>query len=165
MLPREIRKFIQEPVLADCGWNDEASQLIVYGTGYVESEYCAIMQRNTPKNGGISFYQIQPSDYADILIWLRNGFNKKLTDRILQVCNMSGFPRDPMYLAYNIAYATLICRVHYHRIRQKLPSLSSPDAARLYAEYHYKYYNGNGEGKADVEKNTGIFQRIINNEI
>lgn len=165
MLAREIKRFVQEPILNALGWTDEASKLIVYGTGYVESHYNAIMQRNTPTNGGISFYQIQPSDYADILIWFRNGFNKKLCERILDVCNFKSFPSDAAHLAYNIAYATIICRVHYHRIKQRLPPLNTPDTARLYAEYHYKFYNGNGEGKADIEKNTEIFQRIINNEI
>lgn len=162
MLAREIRQYIQEPVLAHAGWNDDSSKILIYGTGMIETGYQAIMQRGIPKNGGIGFYQEQPSDYADLTLWLKNGFNRAMLDRVLSVCNYVSLPPDVLCVAFNIAYATLICRMHYHRIREPLPKAN--DAQNL-AQYHYKYYNGNGEGKTDVSKNTIVFERILNNEI
>lgn len=164
MLAREIRRYIQEPVLAACGWVDESSKVMVYGTGWVETNYAAVMQYGTPKNGGIGFYQGQPSDHTDNCIWLKNGFAREMLERLLKICNYAELPSDPMHMAYNIAYATLMCRIHYHRAtKKKLPAIE--DGAEAFAEYHFKYYNGNGEGKADVQKNTAIFQRILNAEI
>jgi hypothetical protein len=165
MLAREIRQYIQEPILNMCGWSDPASHLLIYGTGYIESEYQAVIQHGAPRNGGIGFYQQQPSDYLDQLRWFKNGFAQGLLKKILTACNFDALPLDPMHLAYNSAYSTLMCRIHYHRIKQPLPPLNTPDTPRLFAEYHFKFYNGNGEGKTDVDQNTIVFNRIINNEI
>jgi hypothetical protein len=162
MLAKEIQKYIQEPILAAAGWSDASSKVLIYGTGYVETEYAFLMQEGTPANGGVGFYQVEPSDYASIIFWLKNGFNKNLTDKVISLCNFSSIPEDINSVIYSAAYATLVCRIHYHRIKEPLPNA---DDALGMAQYHLKYYNGNGLGKADVEKNTGIFQRIINNEM
>lgn len=147
------------------GWTDPASRLIIYGTGYIESEYQAIVQHGTPTNGGLGYYQTEPSDYIDILRWFRNGFAQGILRKVLIACNYAALPLDPMHLVYNPAFATLMCRVHYHRIKEPLPPLNSPDTAMLYAQYHRRYYNGNGEGDTNVDKNSVIFSRILNNEI
>ena len=165
MLAKEIRHFIQEPVLAAAGWSDPASQLLIYATGHIETGYQAVMQNGTPKNGGVGFYQEQPDDYAEILQWFKNGFAKPLLGRVLNACNYVSLPTDVMHVAYNVAYATLICRTHYARIKEPLPPLGTADTARLYAEYHYRFYNGNGEGKTSVERNIQLIDRILNNEI
>jgi hypothetical protein len=164
MLSKEIRKYIIQPALSAALWNDIDSDILTYGTGYVETNYQAVMQTGTPKNGGIGFFQEQPSDYADKLTWFKNGFNHMMLDRILMGCNYIALPADVIHCAYNVAYGALICRVHYYRAtKQKLPSVKDPDAARLFAEFHKTFYNGGG--KADVDKNTDIFKRIINGEI
>lgn len=163
MLCKEIRKYIQEPILKAAGWDDPYSKFMVYCTGHFETGYGYVMQEGTPQNGGIGPYQGQPSDYNDMGHWLKNSFNSELLERILNACNFKSFPSDPMYLAYNMAFATLVCRVHYHRIEKPLPTDLTD--ARAWAEYHKTYYNGGAEGKADVERNTIICQRIINNEI
>lgn len=165
MLAKELRQYVINPILGSCGWRDPASQLIVYGTGHIESEYNAVMQHGTPTNGGIGMFQQQPNDYIDILKWFKNGFAFGMLKKILTACNYERLPLDPMHLAYNTAFAALMCRVHYHRIKEPLPSLNTPEAPRLYAEYHRKYYNGNGLGDTNVERNTIVFNRILNNEI
>lgn len=163
MLAKEIRKYIIDPVLAECGWADDSSRILIYGTGYVETAYAAIMQIGAPVNGGVGFYQCQPSDYDDISVWLKNNsFNRTLLANILNACDYSFLPHGVSAIIRNIAFATLICRVHYHRMPELLPPSTD---AKGFAEYHKKFYNGGTLGKADVNKNTGIFERIINDEI
>jgi len=164
LLSREIRKFIQEPVLARAGWTDESSKLIIYLTGMTETGYSAIMQKGTPANGGIGWYQEEPSDYSDMLIWLKNGFNRDLLNRCLNACHFIAIPEDIMTIAENSAWATLVCRMHYHRIREPLPPLGKDNTPELYAQYYKKYYNS-VEGDADVSKVAELCRRIIHGEI
>lgn len=162
MLAKEIRDLIITPVLALAGWTDKSSNILIYGTGYVETAYSAIIQTGAPKDGGFGFFQMQPDDYADIIKWLGNEFNKFIVTNILDVCHYHDFPNDIDSLMHNIAYSILMCRIHYCRIKEPLPN---PKDARGFAIYHKRYYNGGLLGKADVDKNTGIFERIINDEL
>ncbi|MGH2563574.1 MAG: hypothetical protein ACRDE5_03610 [Ginsengibacter sp.] len=140
-------------------WSEEA-ELLVYGTGMVESHYEALYQIGMPTNGGLSFWQLEPSDFKDLGIWLRNGFCKGMLDRVLSACYFTSFPVDATVLASNIKFAALMCRVHYWRIKEPIPK--GNNAAALSA-YHKRYYNAGG--KAEVDVNTKIFQQIIDGEL
>jgi len=160
MLAKQIRQYIIRPTLQATGlWSEEA-ELLVYGTGWVETAYEYVVQMGNPKNGGLGFFQDEPTDYRDIVVWLKNGFNKGMIDKVLTSCAMTSLPDDPTILMSNIKLALLFCRIHYHRIREPLPALKD---AKGMAEYHFKHYNSGG--KADVVKNTTIFTRIINEEL
>jgi len=160
LLARQIRQYIIKPVLELTNLYSPSYDILVYGTGWVESGYEAIVQAGNPKNGGLGFFQDEPSDYKDIGIWLKNGFNKDMLSKVLAACNYDVWPMDPMVLMSDIKLATLCCRIHYHRIKQSIPAATD---AKGMAEYHKQYYNSGG--KADVDKNTIVFQRIINNEL
>lgn len=161
MLSKDIKKYVIDPALSQAGWDDAASKLLIYGTGMVETGYNALMQFGAPRNGGVGFFQEEPSDYNDLIIWLKNGFNRPMLDRVLSVCNYQVLP-DISAVVYNIAYAALICRMHYHRVRKPIPT--DVTKADDFAAYHKEFYNSS-EGKADVGKNTSIFQRIIDGEL
>jgi hypothetical protein len=105
---------------------------------------------------------MQPDDYADIVKWLGNSFNDKLIYKILSITGYQCLPKDIQCIIYNIAYAALMCRIHYHRYPEPLPSAND---ASGFANYHKKYYNGGSLGKANVDKNTAIFQQIIHGEL
>lgn len=160
-LAKELRQFVIEPTLNKAGWITPSDHVLIYGTGWVESDYIHVMQIGTPKNGGVGFFDDEPSDYKDIYTWLRNGFNRNILDRILSICNFATLPTDISILASNLAYATLICRTHYHRVKEPVPAAN--DALGM-ATYHKNHYNSS-LGKADIEKNTAVWQRIINGEL
>jgi len=161
-LAKEVRKFIIIPALNQTSLWSESAEILVYGTGWIETGYDHIMQIGTPKNGGVGPFQCQPSDYLDTRIWLQNGFTKGMMQRILFACSYSSLSTDADILASNWKLAALMCRVHYYRIKEPLPQ---KDDAEGMAHYHFKYYNGNGEGKTNVERNTDTFRRIINGEL
>lgn len=164
MLSQEIRKNIIRPVLQVTDLWSENAEMLVYGTGMIESNYDSLIQIGNPKNGGLGFWQCEPSDYKDICKWLNNGakvnseFNKNLADRVLAACYFAVLPSDPLTLISNIKFACLICRLHYYRISDPIPS--AKDAAAL-AHYHYKYYNGDGLGKTNIANNTILFQKLV----
>lgn len=158
MFPNQIRQSIIRPALEVCSMWSESAEVLVFGTGMVETGYQYITQIGEPRNGGLGFWQMEPSDYKDLLTWFRRNTESKLLERILDACYYISTPVDPNVLAHNIKYACLMCRSHYLRIREPIPD--AQDAQAL-AKYHVKYYNGNGLGKADVQKNTKIFQGII----
>lgn len=138
----------------------ESAEVLVFGTGMVETGYQYITQIGNPANGGLGFWQMEPSDYKDLLAWFRRNVESNLLARILDACYYTSTPVDPNVLAHNIKYGCLMCRAHYLRIREPIPSLEPANSASKFAEYHKKYYNS-AKGKADAEKNTKIFQGII----
>lgn len=158
---KDFRKFVIIPTLQDTGTYCQASEILVYGTGHVETNYDYLMQLGTPKNGGISLFQEEPSDFFDVSQYLINGFNKGMLERVLSACGISSLPKDPMCLIYNLRLAVMYCRLHYWRIKYPLPDASN--AAGM-AQYHKVHYNSS-LGAADVDKNTEIFQRIINGDL
>ena len=157
----DIRNHIIKPALQETDTWSEAAEILVYGTGWIESAYKYKEQIGNPRNGGLGYFQDEPSDYKEIYVFLHNNFNKPLSSRILAACNFESFPTDPRILISNIKYACLVCRVHYWQIKHPLPLASS---ARNLAEYHKRFYNS-ALGATDVDKSTEIFQRIINGEM
>lgn len=158
MISKDIREYIIRPTLQVVDMWSDAAEVLVYGTGMVESGFNAIRQTTGPALG---FYQCEPATYKDLGQYIRINFAKGLLDKILSACYYECMPVDPAELMSNIKFATLICRIHYWRVRAKLPNAN--DANGL-ASYHKMYYNS-AKGKADVERNTEIFQRIINGEL
>jgi hypothetical protein len=160
MLTKDVRQYIIAPTLKEIGMWSDSDEILVYGTGYVETGYDYLVQIRNPKNGGLGPFQDEPSDYNDICTWLKNGFCKDLLDKVLAACWFDKLPADPTVLISNLKLATIFCRLHYHRIKAPIPNATD---AKGMAEYHCRYYNSGG--KADVGKNTTVFQRIINAEI
>lgn len=164
-LAKEIRKFIIKPVLEVTNLWTPAAEILVYGTGHVESGYSQLFQCEEPKNGGIGYFQDEVADYADLCRWLRIGdflSNKSsLLANVLSALYYEVMPGDYMLLASNIKFAAIVCRLHYYRVSDPLPPAN--DAFAL-ANYHKIHYNS-VLGKADVAKNTDIFQKIIDGHL
>lgn len=158
MLLDDIRKYILIPTLQVTDLYSKNAEILILGTGMIESGYNYLMQEGNPKNGGIGFFQQEPSDFNDISAWLRIASNRNLYQKILSACYFTTFPTDALILASNIKFSILMCRVHYLRILTKIPDFNDAEAL---ANYHYKYYNGNGLGKTNIENNIKEFQEII----
>jgi hypothetical protein len=157
MIIKELRQYIVRPALQLCDiWSQSAENLII-GTGLVESGFEHIIQTNDHINGGLGFFQDEKIDHDDVKKWLKIKQNKVLLNSLLAACWMEMLP-DEMALIYNIRYAVLICRIHYLRASEALPNANS---AEQMAQYHFRWYNGNGLGKTIVERNIPLFQRAI----
>jgi hypothetical protein len=156
MLAREIRSYIIRPTLEVVSLWSEAAEILVYGTGYIVSNYSFIYQKGHHKNNRIGFWQVSPPEYSNLLTWVRLTMTRPMLERILSTCYYTFIPIDPLTLASNIKLACLICRLHYYRIREDLPD---PKDARGLSNYYIKYYNYSHD--IDVNVCTETFQRII----
>jgi hypothetical protein len=157
MLAIDIRRYIIVPALKITDTWSESAEILVYGTGWVESQWAYTRQIGNVKNGGYGFYSDEPADYKDIGKWLNEHKQTSLKDRILAACYYMALPLDIGALEHNIKLATLICRCHYLRIPEALPAAN--DAPGM-ARYHKKYYNSM-LGATDPAKSTVIFKKVI----
>lgn len=154
MLQDEIRELVVRPALKLAGLWSLPAETLVYATGMVESNYLHLKQVGGP---ALSFWQLEPATHLDLKKYLNQHNTRALAERILSACFMSVLPSDEM-LVGNMRYAALMCRLLYYRQPEELPKAND---ARGLAQYHKKYYN-TYKGKADVDKNTEVFQKIIN---
>lgn len=157
MLSSDIREYIVRPSLQAISLWSESAEILVYGTGMVETGYNYLMQIGTPENGGLGFWQMEKSDYEDIYTYLRHPSNSRLFNTITSAAYYASFPMDPSVLVHNLRFSAIMCRLHYYRIPEALPD--AKDAQGM-AEYHKIYYNSS-LGLSDVSKSTSIFQEAI----
>jgi hypothetical protein len=147
MLSDEIRAKIIAPSLREIGlWSNEAEALI-YATALVETGFNHIAQLSGPALG---FYQCEPATYESILLYLKT--KPDLAKKILGAIYRSEFPQDASVLMCDIKYATIICRIHYYRIKESLPV--TPEGL---TNYYLKYYN-TSLGKATFDKCINQFK-------
>jgi len=154
MIISQFRDFVLRPTLEMIGLYSKSAEVLLLGTGLVESNFIYIKQIGTIRNGGFGFFQCENATYLDTLRYLK--VNKKLGDRITAACNIDYFPPTVEPLIWNMRLATCICRADYFQVPKALPE---PTDAMGFANYHKKYYNGNG--KTDTTKSVVLFQKII----
>lgn len=155
MVVSQFRDFILRPTLEMIGLYSKSAEVLILGTGLVESGFNYIKQIGTIRNGGFGFFQCENATYLDIVRYLK--VNKKLGDRITAACNIDYFPPTVEPVIWNLRLAVCICRADFFQVTKPLPSEN--DAMGL-AQYHKKYYNSL-KGKTDINKSVVLFQQVI----
>ena len=155
MLAKEIRTEIIRPALKITGlWSDSA-EMLVLGTGMVESNYTHLKQVSGPALG---FWQCEPDTHTFQKKWLQRTDNVRLLASVKSASLMEILPGDDA-LIWNLRYAALMCRIRYLNAKPILPFWN--DAVGM-TEYHSQWYNRGG--KANIENNTAIFKQLIDQE-
>ena len=136
-----FRVEIIRPALQLCGLWSEAAENLLIGTALSESNLSVVTQfGNGP---ALSFFQIEPKTYDDVIRYLYRKDNKLLKDRILSACIMDIFP-EAKCLTWNIRLAVLIARLIYWRSPKELPSANDVEGlAKMWKEC-YNTYKGKG---------------------
>lgn len=118
-------------------WSKE-SEFLLLCTAAVESDGGKFLKQ---KNGpALGIYQMEPETHDDLwenFIFYRNILSKEIVEAY-------GKP-DPDKMTYNLRYATVMCRLHYFRVKQPLPGMD----LKACAEYWKKYYN-TSKGKGTI---------------
>ena len=153
-LGKQVLRYVIRPTLAEIGLAKPFSDALVHGTFMAESGYLFLSQMGDPANGGLGFGQDEPSDYIDARVWLTNGINAGLYQRILKSCQLTELPKDPTILKWHLKLMVCMTRVHYLRVREPIP-----ETAEGLSNYHKVHYNG--PGKADPQANIAIFAQAI----
>lgn len=149
----QLRLNVIRPVLQRLDLWSSVAETLVLGTALHESHGRYIRQIKGPAMG---IYQMEPATHHDIhKNFLRHNMTLKI--RVNQYAGFfSGDMPDPGELIGNLFYATAMCRVHYRRVRDPLPS-NEPYAL---AEYWKQWFNTR-LGKGTVEQALPHFERAL----
>ena len=112
-------------------YSDDASNLIL-GTISQESAY-GFYRKQLGGGPALGICQMEPNTFNDIVFNFLH-YKVDLANLILMVCGLTSFHADD--LVTNDKLAVSMCRVHYLRVKAKIPS-DLPG----YAAYYKKYYN------------------------
>lgn len=151
---RHLSEHVVVPALKSIGMYSADAAFLLLATCAHESDMgCYLKQIKGPALG---IYQMEPATYFDI--W--DNFIKYRDDIRVKVFNhlMWNHKHEPPVdlIITNLAYATIMARLHYARFKEPLPSHKNIKAVY---RYYKKYYN-TVAGKAteevfieDVERN------------
>jgi len=152
-LPQLIDAVI-EPTLYSIGLLSDSAIILLAGTAGIESRYGSFLKQ--VKGPALGIYQMEPATHADI--WNNYlAYNKVLGERIVKGCDLPNDVISDFRLISNLRYATAMTRIHYLRVREKLPHM---DDIEGFSNYHKKYYN-TYLGKTKVEESMAIFKECI----
>lgn len=152
MLRDDIRLYVIRPALKMLNLWSQGAEMLVYGTGMVESDYNALKQVS---GIALGVYQCEPETHSYIKQYLKKPNRKELLESILGACQRGVMPDDEA-LIWDLYYATMICRVRYLDTVAPIPDW---DNAQAMAQYHADYYNRGG--KANVDENSRVFKMLI----
>lgn len=149
----QLRLHVIRPVLQRLDLWSQTAENLVLGTALHESHARYLRQINGPAMG---IYQMEPATHYDI----HENFLKHRTTLRLRVNQYAGFFSgdlpDPGEMIGNLFYATAMCRVHYLRVRDPLPT-NEPYAL---AQYWKQWFNTR-LGKGTVEQALPHFTKAI----
>jgi len=149
--PNHLLRYVIRPVLESLGLHSVAAERLVLGTACQESE-CGrwLVQVGGPALG---IYQMEPATYDSL--WLDFlAYQPRLAPKVKQFC--SGLVlNSSREMIWNLAYATAMCRVHYYRDPQLIPT-DLPGQA----EYYKRVYN-TAAGAATPEQYRKNWQRFV----
>jgi len=156
MLAEEIRTYVIRPALKIVNLWCPAAELLVYGTGLLETGFTHLYKPNHD-GGGFGFYQMAPSVYAENLKFIKAREQRTLAASISGACYYDVIPADHFVLLSNIRFATLLCRIHYLRARADLPEYFNAESM---ADFYSEHYN-NSDGILNRQNNVELFEGII----
>lgn len=144
--PKHLREAVIRPTLKAANlWCPDAEELLI-GTAAQETlgGYYLIQENNEGiyYKGGLGIYEMEGPTHDGL--W-RNRIESRplLKSAILRICNFSSEP-NKNELITNLAYATLMTRIFYTGIEQRLPSCGDVDAMARYWKRHYNTVFGSG---------------------
>lgn len=130
----QLRNSVIRPVLQDAGMWSQSAENLLMGTAAQESRMGQYLTQlgNGPARG---IFQMEPNTLHDIQV---NFLKYKPSLAELAEQHKAPALSDASNLICNLAYAALMCRIHYFRVREALPA---DDDLHGLARYWKRYYN------------------------
>lgn len=149
----QFREFIIKPALHDLVLDSpEAEELLVFTCAVESLGGRYIKQIEGPALG---IYQMEPRTYVDI--W-ENYIKPRPSLFMIIGSNFDAhFMPDEQRLMYDLRFATAMARIHYARVREKLPP--SNDVEAIW--YYYKKYYNTSWGSAQKDSAINDYQNWI----
>lgn len=135
----QLREFVIRPVLKDIGLYSPAAEELLVLTAAVESQGGTYIHQI---GGGpaLGIYQMEPATHADI----HDNFLRYKDGLKLRILPYVGHQLGDNHLVYDLAYATIMARIHYLRVRDPLPAADDISGLAQYWKDHYNTYLGAG---------------------
>ena len=146
----QLRNLVIRPTLKNLNLWSEAAEELVLGTGIQESGLRYLQQLGDGPARGL--WQMEKATHDDI--WLN--FLNNRTKLGLNVLGPYTRP-DHTRMAWNLAYACTMCRVHYLRCPDALPLAGDIEAQAAYYKTHYN----TTLGKGTVEQYIANWHRVM----
>ncbi len=153
----QFRQYVIVPSLSLLQlYSKDAEELLVFTCATESDGGTLLHQINGP---AVGIYQCEPNTHNDL--W-RN-FIIHRNDFITQLAMNFAIPSipDANKLVTDLMYATAICRLHYYRVKERLPSADDVDAMWT---YYKKYYN-TPKGKATKDRAIKAYLRFSKKEL
>ena len=149
----QFRSLIIEPVLSKMQvYSKDAEEILVF-TCAAESlggHYLAQV-----KGPAVGIYQMEPATYTDI--WINFIRNRNQMSTLLAMHFQCTRIPDVERMIWDLHFATIMARIHYLRVAEKIPVAGNLDAMW---DYYKKYYNTSA-GKANKEHSIKKYQEFI----
>jgi hypothetical protein len=140
--PVQVADRVIKPTLHDLGMYSYSALQLVAGTMAVESD----MGKFLVQLGGgpaLGVYQMEPATYTDIWDnYLR--YNPSYVSLIFSMLDVTHRP-PASRMIWDIRFATIMCRLHYRRVKEPLPEAGNIKGMAWYWKEHYNTKLGRGE--------------------
>jgi len=150
----EIKEIAEHALYKLDSYSDDALALVVR-TGMAESGYRALRQKNGP---AIGFWQVEPATLYDMMrnyITYRPQYRKGLEELGME------FKGDDIEMSVmsNMAVQSGLCRLHYRRDKDPIPSWDDVESQGKYWKRVYNTHKGRGtvEHFVKANKDASIF--------
>jgi hypothetical protein len=143
----QFRQFVVEPTLADLDMGGEPAVRLLTATALQESRLTYL--RQLEQGPALGIYQMEPATHDDI--WTNYlDYRSQLVRKIRELTPYS----SASVMLYDMRYATIMARLHYRRVPERLPEADDLEGM---ADYWKKYYNTEeGQGTtAEFITNSG----------
>lgn len=151
----QLRDLIIKPTLIELiAYSEEAAELLMFTCAVESDGGTYVKQVGGPALG---IYQMEPNTYNDI--W-ENYIKVKGSLMLILLSNFDlvNMPNEDKMI-YDLRFATIMARIHYLRVNEKLPPANDVD--KIWS-YYKRYYN---TAKGDAHKNEAIskYYKFIKN--
>lgn len=144
--PEQLVRHVIRPTLKQIELWSPAAEVIVLGTGMVESQLRYVDQIDQANKPGPAYglWQCEEPTHKDYWnSFLR--FQTVLRDRCIGLVSRRSSLFPPVgELVFNLAYASAMCRVHYRRVPDALPARDDAEGMAGYWKRHYNSMLGAG---------------------
>ncbi len=144
----QLRELIIKPALHDLIMlSDDAVELLVF-TCAVESDGATFIKQLSGPALGI--YQMEPETYNDI--W-QNYLKSRSHLLMIMLSNFEcvSMPSEDR-LIYDLRFATAMTRLHYYRVKEKIPSRNDINAIWEFYKIHYNTSMGSATKDEAIKK-------------
>lgn len=122
MLGSQVRELIVRPAILALGlWSGQAEELLMFTWAHESEGGIYLKQVGGPALG---IFDMEPETHEDL--W----------DNYLKYQDYSVTRSPAERLIYDLRYAAQMCRLHYRRVKEKLPDIEVSELARYWGKYY-----------------------------